>query len=95
MQPLQGTAETGGRVSFVPQNPWCQNLSLRDSILFGMPFEEERYARVTTYKLSRLYTAELPSVPFLLNNPSLNHHHFYAVDLEFLLDSDCSRMKRM
>eukprot|EP00775_Hariotina_reticulata_P004687 gene4687-4939_t len=46
MQPLQGNAETGGRVSFVPQNPWCQNLSLRDSILFGLPYEEERYARV-------------------------------------------------
>jgi ABC-type bacteriocin/lantibiotic exporter with double-glycine peptidase domain len=47
MQPVQGTAEAGGRVSYVPQNPWCQNLSLRDNITFGMPFDEERYSRVS------------------------------------------------
>jgi hypothetical protein len=49
MVPTQGTAETGGRVSYVPQNPWCQNLSLRDNITFGMPFDEERYARVSAF----------------------------------------------
>jgi ABC-type multidrug transport system fused ATPase/permease subunit len=47
MDPVQGTAETGGRVSFVPQNPWCQNLTLRDNILFGLPFDEEKYERVS------------------------------------------------
>jgi ABC-type multidrug transport system fused ATPase/permease subunit len=47
MDPTQGTAETGGRVSFVPQNPWCQNLTLRDNILFGLPFDEEKYERVS------------------------------------------------
>jgi ABC-type transport system involved in cytochrome bd biosynthesis fused ATPase/permease subunit len=47
MQPTQGTAEAGGRVSYVPQNPWCQNLSLRDNITFGLPFDEERYSRVS------------------------------------------------
>jgi ABC-type bacteriocin/lantibiotic exporter with double-glycine peptidase domain len=46
MDPVQGSAETGGRVSFVPQNPWCQNLTLRDNITFGLPFEEEHYERV-------------------------------------------------
>lgn len=29
MQPVAGSAETGGSVSYVPQNPWCQNLTLR------------------------------------------------------------------
>jgi ABC-type bacteriocin/lantibiotic exporter with double-glycine peptidase domain len=47
MQPVQGTAEAGGKVSYVPQNPWCQNLSLRDNITFGLPFDEERYSRVS------------------------------------------------
>jgi ABC-type transport system involved in cytochrome bd biosynthesis fused ATPase/permease subunit len=46
MVPVQGKCETGGRVSYVPQNPWCQNLTLRDNICFGLPFEEERYERV-------------------------------------------------
>lgn len=30
----------------MPQNPWCQNLSLRDNILFGAPMDEERYKAV-------------------------------------------------
>jgi ABC-type nitrate/sulfonate/bicarbonate transport system ATPase subunit len=47
MQPTQGSAEAGGKVSYVPQNPWCQNLSLRDNITFGLPFDEERYSRVS------------------------------------------------
>lgn len=52
MQPTSGHAETGGRVSYVPQNPWCQNLTLRENILFGLPFDEEKYERVS--KLSTL-----------------------------------------
>lgn len=51
MQPVTGTAEVGGRVSFVPQNPWCQNLTLRDNILFGLPFDEEKYERVSVGSL--------------------------------------------
>jgi hypothetical protein len=51
MHPVQGTAEAGGRVSYVPQNPWCQNLSLRDNITFGLPFDEEKYARVSVLLL--------------------------------------------
>jgi len=46
MQPVTGQAEAAGRVSYVPQNPWCQNLTLRDNITFGLPFDEERYSRV-------------------------------------------------
>eukprot|EP00878_Enallax_costatus_P000230 GHUV01000294.1.p1 GENE.GHUV01000294.1~~GHUV01000294.1.p1 ORF type:complete len:1290 (+),score=442.33 GHUV01000294.1:122-3991(+) len=46
MQPTSGQNEAGGRVSYVPQNPWCQNLTLRENILFGLPFEEHRYERV-------------------------------------------------
>jgi ABC-type multidrug transport system fused ATPase/permease subunit len=53
MQPVQGTAEAGGRVSYVPQNPWCQNLSLRDNITFGLPFDEEKYGRVSCYAACR------------------------------------------
>jgi len=49
MQPVQGTSEAGGRVSYVPQNPWCQNLTLRDNITFGLPFDEERYSRVSLF----------------------------------------------
>ena len=53
MHPVQGTSESGGRVSYVPQNPWCQNLTLRDNITFGLPFDEEKYARVGLKALVR------------------------------------------
>eukprot|EP00878_Enallax_costatus_P041985 GHUV01048929.1.p2 GENE.GHUV01048929.1~~GHUV01048929.1.p2 ORF type:complete len:276 (-),score=67.87 GHUV01048929.1:168-995(-) len=51
MQPTSGQNEAGGRVSYVPQNPWCQNLTLRENILFGLPFEEHRYERVSVVQL--------------------------------------------
>uniref|UniRef100_A0A7S0R9V8 Uncharacterized protein n=1 Tax=Chlamydomonas leiostraca TaxID=1034604 RepID=A0A7S0R9V8_9CHLO len=46
MEKKTGEAVSGGRVAYVPQNPWCQNLSLRDSILFGSEMDEDKYASV-------------------------------------------------
>ncbi|KAJ9510651.1 hypothetical protein QJQ45_027539, partial [Haematococcus lacustris] len=46
MEKLHGSATCGGRVAYVPQNPWCQNLTLRDSILFGKEFDPEAYDAV-------------------------------------------------
>ncbi len=40
MERLDGTCSAGGRVAYVPQNPWCQNLSLRESILFGNDMDQ-------------------------------------------------------
>jgi ABC-type nitrate/sulfonate/bicarbonate transport system ATPase subunit len=37
-----GLPRTGG-VAYASQQSWLQNLSLRDNILFGAPFDEERY----------------------------------------------------
>ncbi|RDB26210.1 Multidrug resistance-associated protein 1 [Hypsizygus marmoreus] len=36
----------GGRVAYCPQSAWIQNATLRDNVLFGQPFEEDRYWRV-------------------------------------------------
>ena len=30
-------------VAFVPQQAWLQNASVRDNVIFGLPFREERY----------------------------------------------------
>jgi len=32
------------KLSYVQQNPWIQNMTIRDNILFGEPFDEEKYA---------------------------------------------------
>lgn len=42
----QGRVDVGGTIAYVPQTPWVQNLSLRDNILFGMPYEEAKYKEV-------------------------------------------------
>lgn len=33
-------------IAFVAQIPWIENASIRDNILFGLPFDEERYNKV-------------------------------------------------
>eukprot|EP01034_Spumella_vulgaris_P032441 gene32441-40039_t len=35
-----------GSVSYVSQQAWIQNLTVRDNILFGSPFSHEKYVRV-------------------------------------------------
>ena len=30
-------------LGYVQQNPWIQNKTIRDNILFGLPYEEEKY----------------------------------------------------
>ena len=35
-----------GTVAYVAQQAWIQNLSLRDNVLFGAPYDEERYRTV-------------------------------------------------
>jgi ABC-type bacteriocin/lantibiotic exporter with double-glycine peptidase domain len=46
MDKLQGSSDCGGRISYVPQNAWCQALSVRENIVFGLPFNEEWYGQV-------------------------------------------------
>jgi ABC-type multidrug transport system fused ATPase/permease subunit len=46
MDLVKGSCELGGSVSYVPQNPWCQNLTLRENITFGQEWDEEKYGQV-------------------------------------------------
>ena len=41
-----GRVRVGGAIGYVPQSPWVQNLSLRDNILFGLPYDEAKYRGV-------------------------------------------------
>ncbi|WRT65384.1 uncharacterized protein IL334_002327 [Kwoniella shivajii] len=45
MSILSGSITFGGRLSYCQQNAWIQNATLRDNILFGQPWEEDRYWR--------------------------------------------------
>ena len=46
MPQVEGSAHAGGDFGYVPQNPWCQNLSLRENIVFGQPWDEAHYREV-------------------------------------------------
>ena len=43
MQKEHGASTVGGSISYVPQNPWLQNLSIRDNIMFGEAWNQNKY----------------------------------------------------
>ncbi|KAK7203376.1 ABC multidrug transporter [Myxozyma melibiosi] len=45
MRQTGGSVKMGGTVAYCPQ-PWIQNSTLRENILFGRDFDEEKYANV-------------------------------------------------
>ncbi|TDL20835.1 ABC protein [Rickenella mellea] len=43
MRKVSGSVTFGGTVGYCPQTAWIQNATVRDNILFGQPFDEDRY----------------------------------------------------
>uniref|UniRef100_A0A671VMR7 ATP-binding cassette, sub-family C (CFTR/MRP), member 3 n=1 Tax=Sparus aurata TaxID=8175 RepID=A0A671VMR7_SPAAU len=46
MEKLEGDVSVRGSVAYVPQQAWIQNATLRDNILFGKPYNEQKYTCV-------------------------------------------------
>ncbi|RCN32692.1 hypothetical protein ANCCAN_21497 [Ancylostoma caninum] len=46
MGKLRGRIGMRGRVAYVPQVAWIQNMTVRDNITFGKPFNKSRYNEV-------------------------------------------------
>ncbi|KIO01559.1 hypothetical protein M404DRAFT_149655 [Pisolithus tinctorius Marx 270] len=46
MRKVCGDVSVGGRVAYCSQTAWIQNATLRENVLFGQPFDEERYWHV-------------------------------------------------
>ncbi|KXN81322.1 Multidrug resistance-associated protein 1 [Leucoagaricus sp. SymC.cos] len=46
MRKVSGKVTFGGELAYCPQVAWIQNATLRENILFGRPFDEERYWKV-------------------------------------------------
>jgi len=48
MYKLEGTIRVRGRVAYVPQQAFIMNTTVRDNIVFGNVFDQDRYRRVLT-----------------------------------------------
>ncbi|OQR86043.1 ATP-binding Cassette (ABC) Superfamily, partial [Achlya hypogyna] len=46
LEKQRGSVFVGGRVSYFSQQPWIQNLTIRENILFGKPYDRTKYAAV-------------------------------------------------
>lgn len=46
VRPMRGSVEVAGKVSFSSQDPWVFSASLRENILFGLPYRSARYNAV-------------------------------------------------
>lgn len=46
MEKFSGLINVHGKIAYAPQQPWIQNATIRDNILFGRPFDEEFYKKV-------------------------------------------------
>ncbi|XP_028429950.1 LOW QUALITY PROTEIN: ATP-binding cassette sub-family C member 5 [Perca flavescens] len=46
MMPLEGSVAVRGRLAYVAQQAWILNATLRDNILFGQEYQEDRYQSV-------------------------------------------------
>ena len=43
MKLAKGKIEVSGSIGYCPQQAWIQNATFKDNVLFGVPFNEERY----------------------------------------------------
>ncbi|KAG0006554.1 Multidrug resistance-associated protein 1, partial [Podila clonocystis] len=46
MYKLHGSVKVFGDIAYVPQQAWIINATLKDNILFGKPFDQEKYDRI-------------------------------------------------
>ncbi|KAE9102605.1 Multidrug resistance-associated protein 1 [Phytophthora fragariae] len=46
MNKLTGNVFVRGRVAYYSQETWIQNMTIRENILFGLPYDKEKYSRV-------------------------------------------------
>ncbi|TMW67965.1 hypothetical protein Poli38472_007637 [Pythium oligandrum] len=60
MVKTKGTVYVGGTVAYCSQQPWIQNMTVRDNITFGLPYERKKYEKIID---ACALTKDLSSLP--------------------------------
>ena len=42
MEKIKGNVSVSGKIAYVPQEAWLLNTTIRENILFGLPYKENR-----------------------------------------------------
>lgn len=61
LEVVKGEVKLPVAISYAPQHPWLESSSIRDSILFGTPYDPTRYSRTLDACALRRDLAELPA----------------------------------
>ncbi|GMT36668.1 hypothetical protein PFISCL1PPCAC_27965 [Pristionchus fissidentatus] len=61
MTKKSGKVSVSGEVAYISQQPWIQNLTLRDNVLFNKPFDAEHYEKVLNACALQQDLASLPA----------------------------------
>jgi len=73
-------------VAYVAQQAWIQNATVRDNILFGQPFDEERYDRIVDACALRPDLQILPAGDATeIGEKVLSHFFIYRYEQELQL----------
>ncbi|GAB9473209.1 Multidrug resistance-associated protein 1 [Globisporangium polare] len=56
-----GSVYVGGCVAYCSQQPWIQNMTVRDNILFGLPYDHAKYEKVLEACALRKDLASMPA----------------------------------
>jgi ABC-type multidrug transport system fused ATPase/permease subunit len=59
MEKLNGYVRVDGNIAYVPQQPWVQNQTVRQNIVFGADYDENLYLRVLDHSCLHLDMAML------------------------------------
>ena len=77
--------EVGGKVSYASQEPWMFSSTVRENILYGLPYQKDWYDAVVQAcaldKVKRCLMLLPPTPPPPTPTHTHTHTHIYTIDL--------------
>ena len=89
MNKISGQVRVNGSISYVPQQAWIQNETVRNNILFGREMSQELYDRIVSAceldaDLKILPSGDQTEIGEKVKNISINRIMNYEIDLNLI-----------